>query len=803
MANLFLASLPAARSRCVCHIDLDCFYVAVERKRRPSLEGRACAVVQYNNNNAARQRGESAFGGGAIIALSYEAKALGVRRHMRGEEARRVCPSIELVTVPVKNEKADLTHYREAGTEVFSRLSSSAARCERTSIDEAYLDVTDMAFALIRGGIAELEQRISADEDARCTRVVTDDGSGDAPPPPIEAAAEVPVAGGALRPPQVLGKNDGECVGLERWWCDTLAPLIRSGSEAGEMEEEEETSSSSGRQLLGDGESAAALLLAAGAVVIGRLRAEVTRATGFTLSAGIAHNKMLAKLVSGRNKPDKQTIIPTSAVQRLLQNLPLRELNGFGGRLGDALIEAPNSLRCVGELLPLSREQLRGLLREQEQMTHKAVDNAVVWMWNACRGVCTDTVKARLLAKSMGCGKTFRGPSTLRTVEQVQHYLGCLAEELAARVRSTYTLHRRAPRLLVVSCHTGSKVVKRKGVEFSLTGAVAGSGGGGAVGGSKSCRFPGGEDGSFTPARIASAAYALVEAAVQAGGGATTTAKKGGLQCTALYITATSFFELPASAERIDRFFTAGAGAADVGAASQEVGGGRSEHARSSATAAATTAMKRSSVIDETMLSQLPPEIRADVERRRHEYELSCTFGSALQPRPKRRRRRPTTALDAFLCNTSAGGPSGDTSSAVAEVQAELEEARASSVVAPLVGRGSGARPGAVAASIDGSDAAAAGAPAGAAEHEASPLGRGGAGAGVSAEVEAEVELSWSNIDRSVLNALPLNMQAELKSRLHRESCTLREGQRRQEASGGGKKKKGGGGNIASFFLQR
>ena len=133
MANLF-ASLPSARSRCVCHIDLDCFYVAVERKRRPSLEGRACAVVQYNNNNAARQRGESAFGGGAIIALSYEAKALGVRRHMRGEEARRVCPSIELVTVPVKNEKADLTHYREAGTEVFSRLSSSAARLHHSEL---------------------------------------------------------------------------------------------------------------------------------------------------------------------------------------------------------------------------------------------------------------------------------------------------------------------------------------------------------------------------------------------------------------------------------------------------------------------------------------------------------------------------------------------------------------------------------------------------------------------------------------------------------------------------------------------
>ena len=40
--------------------------------------------------------------GGAIIALSYEAKAAGVRRNMRGEEARRACPGIRLVTVPVR-----------------------------------------------------------------------------------------------------------------------------------------------------------------------------------------------------------------------------------------------------------------------------------------------------------------------------------------------------------------------------------------------------------------------------------------------------------------------------------------------------------------------------------------------------------------------------------------------------------------------------------------------------------------------------------------------------------------------------
>ena len=76
----------------------------VERKRRPELIGKPCAVVQYNS-----------FQGGGIIALSYEAKAMGVKRSMRGAQAKEKCPEIQLVTVDVKREKADLSAYREAG----------------------------------------------------------------------------------------------------------------------------------------------------------------------------------------------------------------------------------------------------------------------------------------------------------------------------------------------------------------------------------------------------------------------------------------------------------------------------------------------------------------------------------------------------------------------------------------------------------------------------------------------------------------------------------------------------------------
>jgi nucleotidyltransferase/DNA polymerase involved in DNA repair len=50
--------------------------------------------------------------------------------------------------------------------------------------------------------------------------------------------------------------------------------------------------------------------------------------------AGIAHSKLLAKLCSGLNKPNKQTVVPLSSVSALLNDLPIEKLRGLGGILG-------------------------------------------------------------------------------------------------------------------------------------------------------------------------------------------------------------------------------------------------------------------------------------------------------------------------------------------------------------------------------------------------------------------------------------------------------------------------------------
>lgn len=120
--------------------------VSVESRRDTSLRGIPLGVMQYNPYDAkelgiddVRRINDS---DGSLIAVSYEAPDSGIKRGMRGKEARLLCKDLVLVTVPCNNKKADVSIYRDAGAEVVAVLSRFASACERLSIDEVYLDIT-------------------------------------------------------------------------------------------------------------------------------------------------------------------------------------------------------------------------------------------------------------------------------------------------------------------------------------------------------------------------------------------------------------------------------------------------------------------------------------------------------------------------------------------------------------------------------------------------------------------------------------------------------------------------------------
>ncbi len=105
----------------ILHVDMDSFFVEVERLDAPELRGRPVAV------GGAGPRG-------VIASASYEAREFGVRSAQPTATALRLCP--ELVVVPAAHGK-----YGEVSAQVFSIFRSFTPLVEGLSLDEAFLDV--------------------------------------------------------------------------------------------------------------------------------------------------------------------------------------------------------------------------------------------------------------------------------------------------------------------------------------------------------------------------------------------------------------------------------------------------------------------------------------------------------------------------------------------------------------------------------------------------------------------------------------------------------------------------------------
>lgn len=71
----------------------------------------------------------------------------------------------------------------------------------------------------------------------------------------------------------------------------------------------------------------------------------------------MAHNKILAKLVCGLNKPNKQTLLPYDAISELYKDLPIKKIRSLGGKYGDTLIEKLQ-ISTMGQLAQFSEKEL-------------------------------------------------------------------------------------------------------------------------------------------------------------------------------------------------------------------------------------------------------------------------------------------------------------------------------------------------------------------------------------------------------------------------------------------------------------
>jgi DNA polymerase eta len=329
----------------IAHVDLDAFYAQCETKRLGLDPSIPLAVQQWQG----------------LIAINYPARAHGLTRHITPVEARKLCPDIVLQHVAtwklgddkwayhpeqppdIATHKACLDPYRTEGIKIrkcIKRvLPDDMQRVEKASIDEVYLDLSAQVHAVLLERYPELR----------------------GPPPYEDPSERLP------RPPTTV---------LD-WAADAL---VETGLEDGEDKDPDWDD----------------VCLVIGSEIVRDVRRTVWEELGYTCSAGVARNKLLAKLGSSYKKPNQQTVIRNRAVPHFLGGMKFTKMPGLGGKIGERVVQMFGTDK-VEDLLEQPIEQLR-----------KLGDGTGTWIYELIRGDDAKEVNPKPDVGSLLSAKSFR-----------------------------------------------------------------------------------------------------------------------------------------------------------------------------------------------------------------------------------------------------------------------------------------------------------------------------------------------------------------------------------------------------------
>lgn len=110
-------------TRKIVHVDMDCFFAAIEMRDDPGLTNIPVAI------------GGSVENRGVICTANYPARRYGVQSAMSTARAMKLCPGLKVLPVRMGTYEAVSLQIQD----IFNRFTS---RIEPVSLDEAYLDVT-------------------------------------------------------------------------------------------------------------------------------------------------------------------------------------------------------------------------------------------------------------------------------------------------------------------------------------------------------------------------------------------------------------------------------------------------------------------------------------------------------------------------------------------------------------------------------------------------------------------------------------------------------------------------------------
>jgi DNA polymerase-4 len=108
----------------IIHMDLDAFFVSVERLKNPKLNGIPLLIGGSSNR-------------GVVAACSYEARTFGIHSAMPMRTARRLCPHATVIG----GDSEQYSYYSGLVTDI---IAEQVPLYEKSSIDEFYIDLSGM-----------------------------------------------------------------------------------------------------------------------------------------------------------------------------------------------------------------------------------------------------------------------------------------------------------------------------------------------------------------------------------------------------------------------------------------------------------------------------------------------------------------------------------------------------------------------------------------------------------------------------------------------------------------------------------
>ncbi|KAL8716386.1 MAG: hypothetical protein Q9220_000293 [cf. Caloplaca sp. 1 TL-2023] len=390
----------ASPLRVVSHIDLDAFYAQCEGVRLGIAEDQPLAVQQWQG----------------LIAINYPARKYGLTRHITITEAKKLCPNLIMQHVATWREgdarwayhedafahiathKVSLDPYRLESRRILSCIKNALPpppiqRVEKASVDEVFLDLSAQVHSILLERYPELSGPAPYD-----------DPTENLPRPPTTALD---------------------------WDTDALVDLDNHETEDDDPDWDDIT-------------------MLIGSEIIRSVRSAVWKHLKYTCSAGIACNKMIAKLGSAHKKPNQQTIVRNRAVQQFMSGFKFTKIRNLGGKLGDDVV-AKFGTEQVNELLNASLGQLKS----------KLGDDTGSWVYGIIRGEDHSEVNSRTQIKSMLSAKSFR--PTINSYDQGVKWLRIFVADIFLRLVDEGVLeNKRKPRTVNLHHRQGGQMRSRQ-----------------------------------------------------------------------------------------------------------------------------------------------------------------------------------------------------------------------------------------------------------------------------------------------------------------------------------------------------